>query len=241
LEDCAPGCHAAVDVRYASGGSSDGPRQRRRDGPAHRRADCRLDFLPARTECPDDTASPNWRLIARRPRPVSLSAKTSSARLCNVFGRPSLTPRARAAARPEFTLSLIRLRSNSQTAFRTSSWNFPRGLLPLVSMPCELHTSGTETSTLGAARLHLGAQEFAFDATLRKGGRETKHPTARSRRTKSDAATSTTKHQRALVSEPMRDRIRACPRACWSTGKRRSCWSSMGLSRSELGGAVPAR
>ena len=153
-----------ADADGAGGFHADCPAlgQRRRDGPAHRRADCRLDFLPASTECTDDAASPNWRLIARRPRPVSLSAKTSSARLCNVFGRPSLTPRARAAARPEFTLSLIRLRSNSQTAFRTSSWNFPHGLLPLVSMPCELHTSGTETSTLGAARLHLGAQKIAF-------------------------------------------------------------------------------
>lgn len=53
---------------------------------------------PASTECTDDTAIPNWRLMARKPIPCFFSAMTSSARLCSDVGRPSRTPLARAEA-----------------------------------------------------------------------------------------------------------------------------------------------
>ena len=59
-------------------------------------------FFPASTEWTLDAASPDSRLMARKPKPVFLSARTSQSRLWSEVGRPSLTPRARAASRLGF-------------------------------------------------------------------------------------------------------------------------------------------
>lgn len=85
--------------------------------------------------------------IGASPCATSTAARASSS-ACSLSGRPTRTPRARAAASPARVLSLIRLRSNSASA--PMMWNSNRPVADCVSMASQSDTNLIDLRSISA-------------------------------------------------------------------------------------------